>query len=38
MVTGFPGPSNKEATEKLDKIFDGRSLNMLSDYSKSIGN
>lgn len=38
MVTSFPGPSNKEAADKLDKIFDSRSLNMLSDYSKSIGN
>lgn len=38
VVTDFPGPRNKEAGEKLNKVFDVRSMNMLSDYTKSIGN
>jgi len=34
----FPGPQAKEATIKLDKVFDTRSINMLADYTKSYGN
>jgi 4-aminobutyrate aminotransferase/(S)-3-amino-2-methylpropionate transaminase len=36
--TMIPGPKAKEAIARLDKIFETRSLNMMADYSKSIGN
>jgi 4-aminobutyrate aminotransferase/(S)-3-amino-2-methylpropionate transaminase len=36
--TAIPGPKAKEAIARLDKIFETRSLNMMGDYSKSIGN
>ncbi|KAI2468550.1 4-aminobutyrate aminotransferase [Annulohypoxylon bovei var. microspora] len=36
--TDIPGPASKEYISKLDKVFDTRSLNMLADYTKSIGN
>ena len=38
VATAIPGPKNKAAMAELDKVFDVRSLNMLTDYSKSIGN
>lgn len=38
LATAIPGPNNKAAAEKLDKVFDVRSLNMLTDYYKSHGN
>ncbi|KAI0883376.1 4-aminobutyrate aminotransferase [Annulohypoxylon maeteangense] len=36
--TDIPGPAAKEYIAKLDKVFDTRSLNMLADYTKSVGN
>lgn len=36
--TEIPGPASQEYIAKLNKVFDTRSLNMLADYSKSIGN
>jgi 4-aminobutyrate aminotransferase / (S)-3-amino-2-methylpropionate transaminase len=36
--TAIPGPKAKEAIARLDKVFETRSLNMMGDYSKSIGN
>jgi len=36
--TAIPGPQSKKAIERLDKVFDTRSLNMLADYNKSFGN
>lgn len=36
--TEIPGPKSKEQTADLDKVFDTRSLNMLTDYKASIGN
>ncbi len=36
--TEIPGPKSKEAIAELDKVFDTRSLNMVTDYSKSAGN
>lgn len=38
LATTIPGPNNKKATEELDQVFDVRSLNLLTDYSKSVGN
>jgi 4-aminobutyrate aminotransferase/(S)-3-amino-2-methylpropionate transaminase len=34
----IPGPKNQAAAAELDKVFDVRSLNMLTDYNQSIGN
>jgi 4-aminobutyrate aminotransferase/(S)-3-amino-2-methylpropionate transaminase len=36
--TEIPGPKAKAAIAKLDEVFDTRSLNMLTDYTKSAGN
>jgi 4-aminobutyrate aminotransferase / (S)-3-amino-2-methylpropionate transaminase len=36
--TAIPGPQSKKAIEKLDKVFDIRSLNMMANYEKSLGN
>lgn len=36
--TSIPGPQSKKAIEDLDKVFDTRSLNLLADYTKSLGN
>lgn len=36
--TEIPGPKAKEQTADLDKVFDTRSLNMLTDYNASVGN
>lgn len=34
----IPGPKAKEAIKELHEVFDTRSLNMLTDYQKSVGN
>lgn len=34
----IPGPQSAKAIEKLGKVFDTRSLNMMADYRKSYGN
>ena len=36
--TAIPGPETKKITEDLHKVFDTRSLNMLANYNKSLGN
>jgi 4-aminobutyrate aminotransferase/(S)-3-amino-2-methylpropionate transaminase len=36
--TAIPGPQSKKAIEELDRVFDTRSLNMLANYQKSLGN
>jgi 4-aminobutyrate aminotransferase/(S)-3-amino-2-methylpropionate transaminase len=36
--TQIPGPQSKKAVERLSKVFDTRSLNMMADYSRSYGN
>lgn len=36
--TEIPGPKAKEQIADLDKVFDTRSLNMLTDYKSSVGN
>ncbi|KAL5003173.1 4-aminobutyrate aminotransferase [Aspergillus recurvatus] len=38
LTAAIPGPKNKAATEELNEVFDVRSLNMLADYTKSVGN
>lgn len=38
LKTAIPGPKAKASIAELDKVFDTRSLNMLTDYTKSIGN
>ncbi|KAJ5104490.1 4-aminobutyrate transaminase [Penicillium alfredii] len=36
--TAIPGPKNTKAATELNEVFDARSLNMLTDYSQSVGN
>ncbi|KAJ4289552.1 4-aminobutyrate transaminase [Kalmusia sp. IMI 367209] len=36
--TQIPGPKSKAAIERLSKVFDTRSLNMMANYSQSYGN
>jgi 4-aminobutyrate aminotransferase/(S)-3-amino-2-methylpropionate transaminase len=36
--TEIPGPKSVEAIERLTKVFDTRSLNMMADYTQSFGN
>jgi 4-aminobutyrate aminotransferase/(S)-3-amino-2-methylpropionate transaminase len=36
--TAIPGPESKKAIERLSKVFDTRSLNMIANYSQSYGN
>lgn len=36
--TAIPGPESKKAIAELDAVFDTRSLNMLANYQKSVGN
>jgi 4-aminobutyrate aminotransferase/(S)-3-amino-2-methylpropionate transaminase len=36
--TAIPGPKNQAAAKDLSEVFDTRSLNLLTDYEKSIGN
>lgn len=36
--TQIPGPQSTKAIERLTKVFDTRSLNMIADYTKSVGN
>ncbi|KAL2017689.1 hypothetical protein VTK56DRAFT_1849 [Thermocarpiscus australiensis] len=38
VITEIPGPKSKAAIAELAKVFDTRSLNMITDYSKSTGN
>lgn len=34
----IPGPESSKAIERLSKVFDTRSLNMMADYRRSYGN
>lgn len=36
--TDIPGPKSQEYLTKLTKVFDTRSTNMLTDFTKSFGN
>lgn len=36
--TAIPGPLSQTYIKDLHEVFDTRSLNMLTDYTKSIGN
>ncbi|KAF2878373.1 aminotransferase class-III-domain-containing protein [Massariosphaeria phaeospora] len=36
--TEIPGPQSKSAIERLSKVFDTRSLNMMTNYQQSYGN
>lgn len=36
--TTIPGPESKKAIEELNKVFDTSPINMLTNYTKSIGN
>ena len=36
--TAIPGPQSKAALEKLERVFDTRSMNFVADYDKCHGN
>ena len=36
--TAIPGSKSTKEIERLSKVFDTRSLNMMADYSRSYGN
>ncbi|KAF2688736.1 4-aminobutyrate aminotransferase [Lentithecium fluviatile CBS 122367] len=36
--TQIPGPESQKAIERLSKVFDTRSLNMMTNYQRSYGN
>ena len=36
--TAIPGPKSQAAIKDLDRVFDTRNLNMLTDYTQSYGN
>lgn len=36
--TAIPGPKSTKAIERLSKVFDTRSLNMMTNYQQSLGN
>lgn len=36
--TAIPGPESVKAIERLSKVFDTRSLNMMTNYQRSYGN
>ncbi|KAJ2997428.1 hypothetical protein NUW58_g661 [Xylaria curta] len=36
--TAIPGPQSQECLRKLNRVFDTKSVNMLVDYEKSLGN
>jgi 4-aminobutyrate aminotransferase / (S)-3-amino-2-methylpropionate transaminase len=38
LKTEIPGPKSKAAAERLNKIFDTRALNLMTDYHKSYAN
>ncbi|ORY01507.1 aminotransferase class-III-domain-containing protein [Clohesyomyces aquaticus] len=38
LKTEIPGPQSVKAIEKLGKVFDTRSLNMMANYQRSYGN
>lgn len=38
VTTPIPGPISKKAIGELNDVFDTRSLNMICDYKKSVGN
>lgn len=38
VTTPIPGPVSKKAIDELTEVFDTRSLNMICDYNKSVGN
>ncbi|KAG5981242.1 hypothetical protein E4U55_003135 [Claviceps digitariae] len=38
LKTKIPGPNAVEAVKQLDRVFDTRSINMMADYTQSVGN
>lgn len=38
LQTQIPGPKSSAAIKRLTDVFDTRSLNMMADYTKSLGN
>ncbi|KAK3179396.1 4-aminobutyrate transaminase [Lecanicillium sp. MT-2017a] len=38
LKTQVPGPQSKKGAEELGAVFDNRAVNMMADYTKSVGN
>lgn len=38
LKTSIPGPKAAEAVKELDEVFETRSINMMADYTQSVGN
>ncbi|KAK9442684.1 4-aminobutyrate transaminase GatA [Metarhizium brunneum] len=38
LKTSIPGPKAAEAVKELDEVFETRSINMMTDYTQSVGN
>ena len=38
LKTKIPGPNATEAIKELDQVFETRSINMMTDYTQSVGN
>lgn len=38
LKTSVPGPKAAEAVKELDQVFETRSINMMADYTQSVGN
>ncbi|KAK2605962.1 4-aminobutyrate transaminase, partial [Conoideocrella luteorostrata] len=38
LKTKIPGPRAAEAVKALDEVFETRSINMMADYTQSVGN
>lgn len=38
MKTQIPGPESSKAIKELEQVFDARSVNLMGDYTKSVGN
>lgn len=38
LQASIPGPQSSKRISELSEVFDTRSINMMTDYTKSIGN
>jgi 4-aminobutyrate aminotransferase/(S)-3-amino-2-methylpropionate transaminase len=38
LKTNVPGPNAAKAIKELDDVFETRSINMMADYTQSVGN
>jgi 4-aminobutyrate aminotransferase/(S)-3-amino-2-methylpropionate transaminase len=38
LKASIPGPQSQKRIDELSEVFDTRSINMMTDFTKSIGN